>query len=167
MADSNLGLIWKVGPDGGEPVVWADDDLLGTGEGSALPAANGIKIAADGTVFVTTTLPGRVVRIEVNSDGSAGEITQWDSGISGDDFDIDSRGRLYVTTHPFNTVVRLESGQACAVVGNADMGIVGPTAAVFGARAEDSSVLYVVNDGGYMLPLRGAGPAIVGLDLSE
>ena len=131
-----------------------------------MPTANGIKLSGD-SVFVSNTLHQQVLRIEIESDGRAGNVDVWDKGIAGDDFDIDGNGRLYLTTHPFNTVVRLEQESACAIVGDVSIGIAGPTAATFGARAQDRSILYVLSDGGYSRPVEDGQPSIIGLDLEH
>ena len=166
VADANLGLIWKIAPTGGLPEVWMEHELLGAGSNLPMPTANGIKVFGD-AVFVSNTLHKQVLRIDIESDGTAGDINVWDKGIGGDDFDIDGSGRIYLTTHPFNTVVRLEQTRACEIVGDPATGIAGPTAAIFGVREQDSSILYVLSDGGYSRPVENGQPSIIGLDLAR
>lgn len=74
VADAILGLIWKVAPAGGSPEVWIEHEMLGAGANFPMPTANGIKISDD-TVFVSNTLHQQVVRIEIEDDGSAGDIS--------------------------------------------------------------------------------------------
>jgi hypothetical protein len=57
-------------------------------------------------------------------------------------------GTLYITTHPFNTVVRVTQDGRRDIVANATQGIIGATDAAFGVLPSDRDTLYVVTDGG-------------------
>ena len=70
------------------------------------------------------------------------------TGIPGDDFVIGRDGSLFVTTHPYNTVVRVAPGGVRTIIGNQDQHIIGATDAVFGKGTTDQNTLYVVTDGG-------------------
>mgnify|MGYP000338325012 CR=1 FL=1 len=166
VADSKLGLIWKVGPLGGKPQIWAEHEFLGAGHRLPLPTANGIKLSK-GAVFVSNTLQSQLVRVQINKDGGAGLLEVWDSGIAADDFAIDGRERVYLTTHPFNTVVQLEKNKACEIIADTSIGLAGPTAAIFGLGADSDSILYVLNDGGYSRSVEGGRPSIIGLKLEN
>ena len=165
IADSRQGLVWKVEANGGPPVIWYQGPLIGAGARSLLPTANGIKFTQL-AIFVTNTKHKRVVRIDIREDGSAGEASIWDEGIPADDFAIDDHGRLYLTTHPFNTVVQLQRDKPCLIVAAVDSGIAGPTAAVIGRGSDDRSLLYVLNDGGYSRAVKGGKPSIIGLEIN-
>ena len=165
IADSALGMVWKIKPEGGPPSRWYEGSLTGAGIDSRLPTANGIKVSQS-SVYVSNTRQKRIIRIQIRNDSSAGKATVMDEGIPADDFAIDNSGRLYLTTHPFNTVVRLQPGEPCAVIADVSSGIAGPTAAVFGAVPGDHSILYVLNDGGYSRPVKGGKPSIIALEIN-
>ena len=164
IADSALGLVWKIKPEGGSPSRWYEGPLTGAGIDSRLPTANGIKVSQS-SIYVSNTRQKRIIRIQIRNDGSAGKATAIDEGIPADDFAIDNSGRLYLTTHPFNTVVRLQPGEPCAVIADVSSGIAGPTAAVFGVANGDNSILYVLNDGGYSRAVKGGEPSIIALEM--
>jgi sugar lactone lactonase YvrE len=158
IADSAQSLVWKAPSAGGVAATWYEDLPSG--------ALNGLKWR-DGQIYFTNTIRRRVVRVDVTADGTAGAATLLGSGIGGDDFDIDSQGRVYVTTHPHNSIIRLNGGEPCAVVANEKEMIFGPTAAVFGVRPEDSNILYVLNDGGFSRPVKNGFPSIVALEVLQ
>jgi sugar lactone lactonase YvrE len=158
IADSAQSLVWKAPSEGGTAAAWYEDSPYG--------ALNGLKFR-NGQIYVTNTTRRRVARVEVTADGSAGAATLLSSGIGGDDFDIDPQGRIYVTTHPYNTILKLTSGEPCAVIADEREMIFGPTAAVFGSRPEDSHILYVVNDGGFSRPVKNGFPSIVALEVAQ
>lgn len=73
------------------------------------------------------------------------------SGIPGDDFAIGPEGSLFITTHPYNTVIKVSTRGARTIIARQEQHIVGATDAVFGRGTEDRDTLYVVTDGA---PLR-------------
>jgi hypothetical protein len=62
-----------------------------------------------------------------------------------DDLALDVRGRVYATTDPFDTVVRVDRDGSQHVLLDAADGLDGPTAAKFGVRGDDRSTLHVTN----------------------
>jgi sugar lactone lactonase YvrE len=84
-----------------------------------------------------------------------------------DDFAFDRAGNLYVTTHPFNSIVRVRpDGQHELLAGVAE-GVSGPTDATFGTVPGDVGALFVVTDGGLLegRPLEEQRPALLRLDV--
>lgn len=170
VADS-VGCVWRVrGP--GQAEVWLRHEWLAARPWiGRFPGANGIQVWND-TAFVTTSDLGLIVAIPIAADGSAGAPRIFAEHIGGDDFAIDSDGTLYVTTHPFNQVVRIRQDGSRAVVAGPAQGIVGPTAAALGHDTAGRRLLYVVTDGGMFtlpecdpVPLAAQTPALVRLRL--
>ena len=118
-------------------------------------------------IYVSNTSRRTIVRAEVKPDGTAGDVTVHADDIPADDFAFDELGNIYATTHPLNTVVRIgPKGAGRAVVATAEQGVLGPTAAVFGARPSDRSRLFVACDGDYLFPFERRTPRVVRLDLA-
>jgi len=163
VADSVGGIIWRVELDTASVRPWLRDErftarpLVGT-----FPGINGIQRAGD-TVFVTVSDRSLLMRIPLRSDGGAGEPDVVSGSLAGDDFAIAPDGSLYVTTHPFNTVVRVTPEGRQVVVAGPRQGVVGPTAAAIGA----DGALYVTTDGGLYRSLAGVPivPGIVRIEL--
>jgi sugar lactone lactonase YvrE len=165
VADSSLGLIWKVSPQGEAPVRWHESQLAGANRNVPLPTANGLKIHQN-HVYLSNTWDQHILKIPVLETGESGREQLWDTGVAGDDFAIDEQGHLYLTTHPFNTVVRLQQSEACKLVADQHRSnLAGPTAAVFGERLEDRDILYVLNDGGFSRKVENGFPSIVALSI--
>ena len=163
VADSFGGVIWKVPSSGGAPTAWlrhawlTPRPLVGR-----YPGANGLQYA-HGAVYVAVSDRGLLLRIPVAPDGSAGTPEILSSGLPADDFAVAPDGTLFVTTHPFDTVVRITPDGRRVVVAGAAQGFVGPTAAAF---AKDGGLI-VVTDGGLYRPLPGVPPvaAVLRLDV--
>jgi sugar lactone lactonase YvrE len=154
VADSFAGLIWRVPVAGGPAEPWlrhrylVPRPLVGR-----FPGANGMQRFGD-AVIVAVSDRSLLLRIPILENGGPGAPEILASGLPGDDFAVASDGTLYVTTHPFNSVVRVSPDGERTVVAGPAQGVVGPTAAAFGP---DGS-LYVVNDGGLFRPLPGIAP---------
>jgi sugar lactone lactonase YvrE len=155
VADSFGGVLWRVNAGASQAEVWlkhawlAPRPLVGR-----YPGANGLQIAQD-AVYVAVSDRSLLLRVPIAADGTAGAPQIYASGLPGDDFAVARDGTLYVTTHPFNTVVRLGRDGRTTVVAGPGQGVVGPTAAAIG---HDGSI-YVVTDGGLYRPLPG-GPLL-------
>lgn len=163
VADAFGGLIWRVRVEDGSVSEWLRSPLLAprplVGE---YPGANGLQRAGE-AVFVTVSDRSLALRIPLLPGGAAGSPRVVSGTVAGDDFAIAPGGTLYVTTHPFNTVVRLGPGGAATVVAGPAQGVIGPTAAALGP----DGALYVVTDGGLYRPLAGVplAPALVRIEL--
>ena len=154
VADSFGGVIWRVPAGGGEAKVWLRSDLLTPRPlVGKYPGANGLQRTQD-AVFVAVSDRSLLLRIPVSADGSAGTPAIHAAGLPGDDFAIAPDGTIFVTTHPFNTVVRLTPDGRRVVIAGPAQGVIGPTSA---AIAPDGS-LFVATDGGLYRPLPGVPP---------
>jgi sugar lactone lactonase YvrE/predicted ester cyclase len=154
VADSD-GKVWRVPAGKQEAEVWLDHPFIARRPFVGfLPGANGIQIRKD-TVYVTNSDTSNVIRIKIRPDGSAGKPEVYATGVCGDDFAIDAHENLYVTTHAFNSVVRVSRDGSRAVVAGPEQGVVGPTSAAFGRFPGDEDSLYVVTDGGLFAPVPG------------
>ncbi len=166
-ADSIRGLIWLIEPEQRTATVWSRDPLLAGRQFLAVaPAANGIQVW-NNSVYVAVSDTANLVRVPILSSGSAGLPEIFASDVPGDDFAVDADGSFYVTTHPYNVVIRLNQDGSRAIVATAEQGVAGCTYARFGVRKGDERNLYVVADGGLLHA--GAGhtptPAIVRLSI--
>src|SRR5262245_43545070 len=105
VADSVLGVVWKVPTGGGKATIWLDDPLLKPAFPGAA-GANGLQIFHN-EVYVANSTQALIVAIRLNPDGAAGAIRIHATGVPCDDFAFDAHGNLYATTGPFNTVLRV------------------------------------------------------------
>ncbi|MBI5420052.1 MAG: ester cyclase [Deltaproteobacteria bacterium] len=154
VADSD-GKLWRLPAGKREAEVWLEHPLIARRSFVGfLPGANGIQIRKD-TVYVTNSDTGNVIRIRIQPDRSAGKPEVYATGICGDDFAIDADENLYVTTHAFNSVIRVGRDGSRAVIAGPEQGVVGPASAAFGRLPGDEDSLYVVTDGGLFAPIPG------------
>jgi len=154
VADSFGGVIWRVPLDGGEASVWLRHEwLLPRPLVGRFPGANGLQRSGR-DVIVASSDRSLLIRVPILPDGSAGAPQIVASGMPADDFAVAPDGSLYVTTHPFNTVVRIATDGTRTVIAGPAQGVVGPTSA---ALAPDGTLLVAV-DGGVYRPLPGHAP---------
>jgi hypothetical protein len=81
-----------------------------------------------------------------------------------DDFAFDSEGSVYLTTHVFQSLLKIRNnGVRTRIAGGpADRAVAGTTAAAFGRTSLDRTILYVTTNGGMSNPVDGeVGPARV------
>lgn len=142
VADTNLGLVWRVAADGSSTSVWAQDELLAPFPDFA-PGPNGLQIFRD-EVYVGVSDHAHLVAFPIRGDGTAGPPRVHATGVGFDDFAFDVRGNVYATTDPFNTLVRIAPDGTVETLLTAADGLDGPTAAAFGVRGDNRS-LYVAN----------------------
>ncbi len=153
VADSIPGAVWKIKAGTNKAEIWlkhpyvAQRPFIGQ-----FPGPNGVRLSK-GYLYVAVSDQALFVRVPIKKDGSAGTPEIVATGVPGDDFDIDAEGNAYLTTHPFNTVIKVRPDGSRAVVGSVPEGIVGPTAAAFGRAEGDRDSLYVISDGGVFAPL--------------
>lgn len=108
VSDSFGGQIWKITEDGTK-TVWAKDQLLAT-KGFPPFGANGVAFDRDETfLYVANTGDSSVLRIAVNSDGSAGAISTFAAGAAlggklhgADGIAFDAQGNLWVCANQAN-----------------------------------------------------------------
>jgi hypothetical protein len=151
LADSALGIIWQIDRSARTASIWLEHDLLKPTPGSPFPGINGIK-PIGGSLYVTNSSAGSVIAIELGSHRPQGSVRIVAEGIPADDFAFDVEGNMYLTTHPFNTIIRLApDGTRMRVAGPAQ-GVTGCTACRFDLRAGHRNELLVISDGGLFHP---------------
>jgi sugar lactone lactonase YvrE len=143
VADSVLGVVWRVPTNGGAATIWADDPLLKPAF-PGVAGANGLQIFRN-EIYVANSSQALIVAIGLNPDGAAGPIRVHATGLPGDDFAFDAHGALYITTNPFNTVLRVAPDGSITTLLTAADGLDGPTAVAFGRGEADNFNLYICN----------------------
>ena len=165
VADTILGLVWRVPVAGGTAEVWSDDPLLapaGPGQGGA----NGVQVFRH-ELLVANSSQGTIVAIPVEPDGSPGtpRVYATLAGAGCDDFAVDVKGSVYCTTAPFNTLVRLDRDGTSEVLLTAADGLDIPTSAVFGRKGQGRFDLYIGNGAYNVLGPSNNTPSIMRLHL--
>jgi sugar lactone lactonase YvrE len=168
VSDSFLGVIWKTGPTGGSATAWSTGPLLGPGMGLTPPfGANGVEFNKAGTIlFVADTAYHQIIQIPVNSDGSAGAVSIFTTGINAPDgIMIDRDDNIWVCSNQEDEIVVVDkTGKVIAKLGDfrgidengIARGLLFPASLDF---SKDGSTLYVSNLT-LFLPFAGAEPAI-------
>ncbi|MEM7581868.1 MAG: hypothetical protein AAF560_00690 [Acidobacteriota bacterium] len=146
-ADTFDGLVWRIPLRGGSPEIWADDPLLKRPPESMFPGPNGLQYFR-GKIFVANSSTGDIVGIPIRPGGGAGQAfvkatLPFPQGC--DEFTFDIRGRIYCTTDPFNTIVRLNRDGSSDILLTADDLLDGPTSVAFGRRGGNRKNLYITN----------------------
>jgi len=114
------------------------------------PALNGVKLP-QGYVYLSNSEAHNFFGIKTDSSGEPrGELEILQKDILIDDFTFDSERSVYLTTHPFNSLVKLSAdGTRRRIAAGPNEAIfAGPTAAAFRRTETDRTALYVVTDGG-------------------
>ncbi|MEQ7874918.1 hypothetical protein ABDK56_13050 [Sphingomonas sp. ASV193] len=146
--DSNLARVWRINPKTGAAAIALQDRRLAARPFISLaPGANGLHFSGQ-DMIVTVSDSTEVIRYRLAKDGTFGPAVVIARGIPGDDFAVGHDGSLFITTHPYNTLVRVTPGGERTIIADAEQNIVGATDAVFGRGAGDRETLYVVTDGG-------------------
>jgi sugar lactone lactonase YvrE len=150
IADSYKGAIWAFDAKAQRAAIWlADASLARSNEKNPFPAVNGLKVFRN-TLYATNTERQTLLRIPISADGKAGQPAVFVEKMNGDDFALDVRGNLYVTTHVFNNVVKITPQGKMTIIAELAQGLAGCTALAFNREA-----LYVVTNGGMTLPPAG------------
>lgn len=171
VTDSAMGAIWRI-PPGGAAAPWIQDETLeGTGafELGVPIGANGIALYG-ANVYVANSEQGKIVRVPVMSDGSAGQpevIVADPSALFGaDGLEVDVHGRLYAALNIANQLVRIDPVTG-DVTGLAADGLDFPAALAFGTARGHQKTVFITNFAFIDVP--GAtdppGPGIVSLDV--
>lgn len=155
IADSPVGVVWKLNVQTGEYSVALNDTTMLPAEGQALPlGVNGLKLVDD-YVYYSSTTRMQFGRVRVNSDATpAGDYEIIASGFLPDNLDVTTDGTAYIATDPQNSVVRITPyGQISLVAGGQlSTQIPGPTSCRLSA---DEKELYVGTSGGQVAPVLG------------
>ncbi|MBV8775876.1 MAG: SMP-30/gluconolactonase/LRE family protein [Alphaproteobacteria bacterium] len=168
MSDSFQGVIWRIPPHGGSAGPWAAGPLLGPGSGLTPPfGANGVEFNNERTIlFVANTALHQIIQIPVTSNGSAGQMSIFITGINAPDgIAIDRHDNIWICANQEDEIVVVDTtGKVIAKLGDFDgldrngipRGLLFPASLAFD---RDGDTLYVTNLELY-LPYAGAEPAI-------
>lgn len=138
------GFVWRIRP-GGRSAVWSE---------SAVDFPNGCAVAPDGRcLFYVESLPGRICRIDIAADGTAGERTVLcELGLAvPDGVAIADDGALVVACYRPDIIYRWHGEDGLSVIASDPRGTVlaAPTNVVF--AGDDRSLLVVPNLGRWHL----------------
>jgi len=139
IADSLLGVVWRVPAGGGTPVIWARGPAL---QRTSVFGANGITLH-DNAIWVSNTDQGTIVEIPIRTDGSAGPIRTVVTGLAGqvDDFTVLGRDdSILAALNPSSQVVLIRPGSQPQVLLTAADGLSNPTDVAVQGRT-----IYVTN----------------------
>ena len=169
VADSALGLIWRVPEEGGTAEVWLQDPLLlgGFSGPMPLPGANGLQIFRN-ELYTSNSTTGTILAIPFEPHDAAGDIRihgMMPPGAGCDDFAFDVHGSIYCTTDPTNLLVRLDPDGTTEILLTAADGLDGPTAATFGRKGADRFNLYITNAAFPFFPTTAFRPSLMRLHL--
>jgi sugar lactone lactonase YvrE len=148
VADSSLGVIWRIAPGYSQATVWSKSPLLAPTGASfmnfPLPGANGIKVH-DGVVYVSNTATEDILTIPIERDGDAGKIAIRFTGIQADDFAFATNGDLFVTENPLSRLVRITPDGTVTTLATQSDGLENPSAVAFDPRPDTRHDLYITN----------------------
>jgi len=152
--------IWRFA-SGGSAQLWTS---VATNPLLVLP--DGVKVFNN--AVYTSIENGKILRIPINSDGSAGTATVWaqvnDPGVFFDDMVLDDRtGDVYVTRLDKNQLLQITPGGAITPIATHADGLLGAANMTLIHHGQDT-VIYLANGGVDFLgtgDTGGAGPAIL------
>jgi sugar lactone lactonase YvrE len=140
VADSAEGIIWGAPESGGTATEWASGPAL---EPTSFLGANGLKFH-NGAIWVSNTDAGTILRIPIKSDGSAGTISTFASGLATiDDFNFVGRGdEIAAALDIDNEVDLVQPNGTAETILDAGDGLEGPT-----SIAVRGDMMYVASAG--------------------
>jgi sugar lactone lactonase YvrE len=148
IADSDLGVIWRLAPRATQATVWSESPLLAPTGASfmdfPLPGANGIKIRHS-RVYVSNTSTDNILTIPIRADGEAGQGTIKFTGIEADEFAFAANGDLYVAENPPSELVRVTRGGDVTLLATQADGLDNPSAVAFDPKPGQRKQLYITN----------------------
>lgn len=170
ISDCWLGCVWRarVGDEVPAPAApWIEDPLLGPS--ASWMGINGIAFKGDALYGIVSAY-GRVVRVPVKSDGTAGRVSvvcKWPQLKTGDGIAFDVLGRLWVVTNgskvtPDGGLWRVARDGSLTKVANDPGWLNYPTQPAFGRTCSTATTLYVLN-GAYYDFLDGSAPDLISL----
>jgi sugar lactone lactonase YvrE len=141
VADSAAaGKVWAVPLDEGEPYVWAEHPLLDSNPLVPFPGPNGVQIFRQ-ELYVSNSNTAQIVAFPFPEGGEPRVVAD----VGCDDFAFDVKRNLYCGTDPFNTVLKISPEGAVETLLDANDGLDGPTAVLFGRFGVDRFKLYIAN----------------------
>ena len=162
VTDTILGAVWRIPAAGGPAELWFQSPLLlGSGIfGFGFPlGANGIAFR-QGQLVVSNTEGGRLVRITVNPDGSAGLATVLAEGLAllaVDGIAFDVHGDVWAAVIAQSTIVRVSPTGTVTTVATASDGLDWASSIAFGKDHDLWAVNFAIG------PPGGPGPALLRL----
>ena len=171
-ADSILGAVFCIDVNSRAVKTWLQHKALAkVTDNPMMPGVNGIKLLK-GSLYLSNTDAKTFLKAALTTSGDAtGSVDQVYDRINVDDFAFDAEGSVYLTTHVFQSVVKIRSdGTRSKIAGGPeDKLVAGTTAAAFGRTASDQTTLYVTTTGGMSNPVDGKiGPArVLSLDVGQ
>ena len=134
VADSVIGVIWRVADIGGIAEIWAEGHKL-TQVPNGLPGPNGLKVC-EGERYVSNPSQKHGGRRSRAARRQAGAARTHATDVFCDDLAFDVHGNVYCGTDQFDTVVRIAPDGAMDTILTAADGLDGPTAMLFGRNNE-------------------------------
>jgi sugar lactone lactonase YvrE len=168
IADSYRGAIWQFDGKTKKYGIWLEDASLSRNNASnPFPGVNGLR-RRNGDLYITNTEQQKIYRIPISSDGRPGTSVLFAKDVNGDDFAFDESGNLFVTTHVYNSVVKIDPKGKVSIVAEQEQGAAGSTSLAFG-RGKAGKSIYFVTNGGMSLPPAGGVQAakVVRLELTN
>ncbi len=166
--DSIAGAVWRI-PRRGPAAIWAQSPLL-EGNGSAglgFPlGANGIAFR-HGALIVANTEGGRLVRIPINPDGSAGQaavVVEGPELFGADGIALSVHGTVYVAVNPQSTLLSVTPDGSVTTLATAADGLENPASLAFGTGAGDRKMLFLTNFAIFTVPPH---PAVLAAAVGE
>ncbi|KAH8595289.1 hypothetical protein B0O99DRAFT_512639 [Bisporella sp. PMI_857] len=164
VADSGLGLVWKVDIFKRSYEVFIDVPEMKIGPNAKIQLGiNGIHIKNE-FLYFTSMAQELFCRAQLTRDDSQyiiGEIETIATGIFGDDFTLDRFGNAWITQDPMDQLTLVigdgvRKGEVITVAGAQNIETVaGGTRSGFGRTEQDKDILYVVTNGGIAAPVNG------------
>ena len=155
------GAIWRVTPGGGSAQLWTSNAT-----NPLVVEPDGVKVYGN-SVYVSDS--GRILKIPLNPDGSAGTATVWATpGGFTDDMVMDPRnGDVYVTRLDNDTLLRItQAGTTTVIASNAD-GLLGAANMTL-VDQDGRTIIYLANGGVafFSTNTTGFGPALLKITIS-
>jgi putative intracellular protease/amidase/uncharacterized protein YciI len=158
VADSILGAVFAIDVHSAKVKLWLKHEALAkVTNDPQLPGVNGIKFH-NGYLYLSNTDARKFLRASVTATWDAtGSVEVIQENLNADDFAFDAEGSAYLTTHVFQSLVKLRSnGLRSRIAGGPeDIIVAGTTAAAFGRTPKDRTTLYVTTTGGMSFPVGG------------
>ncbi|MEA5503613.1 gluconolactonase [Halotia wernerae UHCC 0503] len=151
-ADSYRGAIWLIDVAQGRGSIWLEHSLLArSNPENVIPAANGLKRFGD-ILYVSNTEKMLLLKVPITIAGEANEPEIFVEKTNIDDFAFDVEGNLYGATHIYNSVIKITPDGNTTIIAQSEQGVIGSTAVAFGQTQSDRTAIYVVMNGGMILP---------------
>lgn len=158
IADSEIGVVWKVNINDGKVENIIDVDEMKPPPPPELQMGiNGLKVRG-GYLYWSNTGFKLFCRIKIDGEGKAtGPVEVLERDIVIDDFVFDKKGNAWLTTHGMNTLAVVKpGGGVVTAAGNIEkLTVAGGTACQFGRTSSDGDILYFVTTGGMSAPVKG------------